>query len=66
MHRYKIFFDLITSFNPLRCPGNLKVTNVEGGVVKKMQPPQDNSWNSPWYGAKTYPLVWIHQDQINF
>ena len=66
MHQYKIFFHLITSFNPLRCPGNLTVTKVEGRRVKKMQPPQDNSCNSPWYGAKNYPLVWIHQDQINF
>ena len=66
MHQYKIFFHLITSFSPLRCPDNLKITKVEGGGVKKMQPPQDNSWNSPWYGAKNYPLVWIHQDQISF
>ena len=66
MHQYKIFFHLITSFNPLRNAGNLKVTKVEGGAVKKMQPSQHNSWNSPRYEAKNYPLVWIHQDQINF
>ena len=40
MHQYKIFFHLITSFSPLRCPGNLKITKVEGGGVKKMQPPR--------------------------